>query len=63
MKATQQKNCTKPTFQNADGALRNSVIQSDLSWLPSPFAAGSGVRFPLYSAYSCGFHSFTFSVV
>ena len=56
MNAAQQKNCTAPTFQNIDGALRSSSIQLALPSSSSGLAS-------LYSAYSCGFHSFTFSVV
>ncbi len=55
MKAAQQKNCTKPTFQNVDGAFFRRVIQLAFSSLPS--ATG------LYSLYSFGFHSRTFRVV
>ena len=55
MKAAQQKNCTSPTFQNVAGAFFSSVIQLALS----SFTSDTG----LYSAYSFGFHSFTFIVV
>ncbi len=59
MKANQQKNCTRPTFQNVEGALRSSVNQSARS---SSFSFTSSDA-PLYSAYSLGFHSFTLAVV
>ena len=56
MKAAQQKNCTSPTFQNIAGAFLSSSIQLALLSSVSGFAS-------LYSAYSSGGHSFTFTVV
>ena len=53
--AAQQKNCTSPTRQKVAGAFFSRVIQLALLSL-FPLAG-------LYCAYSCGFHSRTFTTV
>ena len=56
MKAAQQKNCTSPTLQNAEGAsLRSRMMFT--------FSSFNGLSSPCYSAYSLGGISFTLTVV
>ena len=56
MKANQQKNCTKPTVQNAFGAFTKSFSML-------VFSFSSSAVMPWYSAYSAGGISFTFTEV
>ena len=59
--AAQQKNWTRPISQNAAGALTRSVTMPGSSAFSLLSASDSSM--PLYSLYSAGAHSLTFSVV
>ena len=60
MKAAQQKNCTRPTVQKAEGASRSKAMKPFSSALALALALAS---MPWNSAYSCGLSSLTVAKV